>query len=68
MAYDTCPKCGKKVYIKYASKRACELLEALTQGTVKAKEVYWKLASGPIITDPERGGGLHICGEDKKDD
>lgn len=58
---DKCPGCGAEVKPKYASKRACQLIECLTGGLIKAKDAYFSLPSGPILTDPGHGG-LHKCG------
>ncbi len=61
MSKDKCPNCNVEVYIKYASKNACKLLEMLTRGLINAKEVYFNLPSGPILTNADKYGALHVC-------
>lgn len=61
MGEGKCPDCGSRVYVKYASKKACQLAEALTMGVVNAKDLYYSLSEGPVLTDSHRNGALHEC-------
>lgn len=58
-----CVICGARVVVKYPSKRACELLEKLTDGLIIAKDLFASLPPGPMLTDPGHGGE-HKCPED----